>query len=143
MFSKTSFGKSWNSQATLIFLRSSTYGAYDVTFILVSTSVGSNPVRGFIVRDFWRVRSSVLGGEPGFGRVRSSTSRVRCNSKFKDFSKMFNIVGFVGSELGIFGGFGWVPGSLLVGKPGSERVQSSSKFVIFGFDPTLVSTRKS
>ena len=57
---------------------------------------------------------------------------------------MFNTVGFVGSEFGIFGGFGWVRSSVLVGKPGFERVRSStsrvrssSKFVIFGFDPTL------
>ena len=94
---------------------------------------------------FGWVRSSVLVGEPGFGRVRSSTSRVRSSSKFIDFSKMFNTVGFVGSEFGIFGGFGWVRSSVLVGKPGFERVRSStsrvrssSKFVIFGFDPTLV-----
>ena len=52
----------------------------------------------------------------------------------------------MGSEFGIFGGFGWVRSSVLVGKPGFERVRSStsrvrssSKFVIFGFDPTLVS----
>ena len=50
----------------------------------------------------------------------------------------------MGSEFGIFGGFGWVRSSVLVGKPGFERVRSStsrvrssSKFVIFGFDPTL------
>ena len=98
-----------------------------------------------IFRGFGWVRSLVLVGEPGFGRVQSSTSRVRSSSKFKDFSKMFNIlVGFVGSEFGIFGGFGWVHSSVLVGKPGfqrvrtsTSRVRSSSKFVIFGFDPTL------
>ena len=57
---------------------------------------------------------------------------------------MFIVVGFVGSEFGIFGGFGWVRSSVLVGEPGFERVRSStsrvrssSKFVIFGFDPTL------
>ena len=61
------------------------------------------------------------------------------------FSKMFIVVGFVGSEFGIFGGFGWVRSSVLVGEPGfgrvrssTSRVRSSSKFVIFGFDPTLV-----
>ena len=94
---------------------------------------------------FGWVRSSVLVGEPGFGRVRSSTSRVRSSSKFIDFSKMFNTVGFVGSEFGIFGGFRWVRSSVLVGELGfgrvrssTSRVRSSSKFVIFGFDPTLV-----
>ena len=87
---------------------------------------------------FGWVRSSVLVGEPGFGRVRSSTSRVRSSSKFIDFSKMFNTVGFVGSEFGIFGGFGWVRSSDLVGKPGfgrvrssTPRVRSSSKFKVF------------
>ena len=51
----------------------------------------------------------------------------------------------MGSEFGIFGGFGWVRSSVLVGKPGfkrdqslTSRVQSSLEFVIFGFDPTLV-----
>ena len=51
---------------------------------------------------------------------------------------------FVGLEFGIFGGFGWVRSSVLVGELGfgrvrssTSRVQSSSKFVIFGFDPTL------
>ena len=57
----------------------------------MAISVGSNPVRGFGVRDFWRVRSSVLVGESGFGKIRSSTSRVRSSSKFKDFSKMFSL----------------------------------------------------
>ena len=58
---------------------------------------------------------------------------------------MFIVVGFVGSEFGIFVGFGWVRSSDLVGKLGfgrvrssTSRVQSSSKFVIFGFDPTLM-----
>ena len=79
-----------------------------------------------IFRGFGWVRSLVLVGEPGFGRVQSSTSRVRSSSKFKDFSKMFNIlVGFVGSEFGIFGGFGWVRSSVLVGKPGFGGVRSS------------------
>ena len=32
---------------------------------------------------------------------------------------------FVGSEFGIFGGFGWVCSSVLVGKPGFGRVRSS------------------
>ena len=32
---------------------------------------------------------------------------------------------FVGSEFGIFGGFGWVRSSVLVGKPGFGRVRSS------------------
>ena len=41
----------------------------------IATSDGSNSVRGFRVRDFGRVRSSVLVGEPGFGRVRSSDLR--------------------------------------------------------------------
>ena len=61
------------------------------------------------------------------------------------FSKMCILVGFVGSEFGIFGGFGWVRSSVLVGEPGfggvrssTSRVRSSSKFVIFGFDPTLI-----
>ena len=111
-------------------------------------------VVGFVGSEFgifvgfgW-VRSSVLVGELGFGRVRSSTSRVRSSSKLEVFSKMFIVVGFVGSEFGIFGGFGWVRSSVLLGKPGfarvrssTSRVRSSSKFVIFGFDPTLVVTR--
>ena len=29
---------------------------------------------------------------------------------------------FLGSEFGIFGGFGWVHSSVLVGEPGFERV---------------------
>ena len=65
------------------------------------------------------------------------------------FSKMFIVVGFVGSEFGIFGGFGWVRSSVLVGEPGfgrvrssTSRVRSSSKFVIFGFDPTLLCTSR-
>ena len=41
------------------------------------------------------------------------------------FSKMFIVVGFVGSEFGIFGGFGWVRSSVLVGEPGFGRVRSS------------------
>ena len=84
-------------------------------------------------------------GELGFGRVRSSTSRVRSSSKLEVFSKMFIVVGFVGSEFGIFVGFGWVRSSDLVGKFGfgrvrslTSRVQSSSEFVTFGFDPTLM-----
>ena len=32
---------------------------------------------------------------------------------------------FVGSEFGIFGGFGWICSSVLVGKPGVKRVRSS------------------
>ena len=62
---------------------------------------------------------------------------------------MFIVVGFVGSEFGIFGGFGWVRSSVLHGKPGFERVRSStsrvrssSEFVIFGFDPTLIKNGK-
>ena len=51
-------------------------------------------VHGFGVRDFWRVRSLVLVGELGFKRVQSLTSRVQSSSKFKDFSKMFIVVGF-------------------------------------------------
>ena len=40
--------------------------------------------------------------------------------------------GFMGSEFGIFGGFGKVRSSVFVGRPGFERVQSlSSKFVGF------------
>ena len=54
-------------------------------------SVGSE--FGIFVGFGW-VRSLVLVGEPGFGRVRSSTSRVRSSSKFKVFSKMFIVVGF-------------------------------------------------
>ena len=98
---------------------------------------------------FGWVRSSVLVGEPGFGRVRSSDLRFGESWRPYNliiFSKMFIVVGFVGSEFGIFGGFGWVRSSVLVGKPGFERVRSStsrvrssSKFVIFGFDPTLYS----
>ena len=60
---------------------------------------------------------------------------------------MFIVVGFVGSEFGIFVGFGWVRSSDLVGKLGfgrvrssTTRVRSSSEFVTFGFDPTLVVT---
>ena len=51
----------------------------------------------------------------------------------------------MGSEFGIFGGFGWVRSSVLLDKPGfarvrssTSRVRSSSKFDIFGFDPTLI-----
>ena len=55
------------------------------------------------------------------------------------FSKMSIAVGFVGSELRIFEGFGWVCSSVLLGRPGFERVQSlTSTFVIFGFDPKLI-----
>ena len=78
-----------------------------------------------ILGGFGWVRSSVLVGEPGFGRVRSSDLRFGESWRPYNliiFSKMFIVVGFVGSEFGIFGGFGWV----------------RSKFVIFGFDPTLV-----
>ena len=55
---------------------------------------------GFVGSEFWIfggfgwVRSSVLVDKLGFGRVRSSTSRVRSSSKFKVFSKMFIVVGF-------------------------------------------------
>ena len=94
---------------------------------------------------FGWVRSSVLVGKLGFGRVRSSTSRVRSSSKLEVFSKMFIVVGFVGSEFGIFVGFGWVRSSVLVGELGfgrvrssTSRVRSSSEFVTFGFDPTLI-----
>ena len=94
---------------------------------------------------FGWVRSSDMFGKPGFGRVRSSTSRVQSSLKLEVFSKMFIVVGFVGSEFGIFGGFGWVRSSVLLGKPGFERVRSStsrvrssSKFVIFGFSPSLL-----
>ena len=51
---------------------------------------------------FGGVRSSDLVGEPGFERVRSSTSRVRSSLKFEALSKMFIVVGFVGLEFGIF-----------------------------------------
>ncbi len=44
-----------------------------IIFSIIHNSVGSNPVHGFGVRDFWRVRSS---------------------SKFKVFAKMFIVVGF-------------------------------------------------
>ena len=80
-----------------------------------------------ILGGFGWVRSSVLVGEPAFGRVRSS------DLSFGEFwrpytliifSKMFIVVGFVGSEFGIFGGFGWVRSSVLVGKPGFGRVRS-------------------
>ena len=61
---------------------------------------------------------------------------------------MFIVVGFMGSEFGIFVGFGWVRSSDLVGKLGfgrvrssTSRVRSSSEFVTFGFDPTLISTQ--
>ena len=94
---------------------------------------------------FGWVRSSDLVGKPGFGRIRSSTTRVQSSSKFKVFSKMFIVVGFVGSEFGIFVGFGWVRSSILVGELGfgrvrstTSRVRSSSEFVTFGFDPTLM-----
>ena len=62
---------------------------------------------------------------------------------------MFIVVGFVGSEFGIFVGFGWVRSSDLVGKLGfgrvrssTSRVRSSLEFVTFGFDPTLVFTHQ-
>ena len=51
----------------------------------------------------------------------------------------------MGSEFGIFGGFGWVRSSVLVGVLGfgrvrisTSRVRSSSEFVTFGFDPSLI-----
>jgi hypothetical protein len=51
--------------------------------------VGSNPVHGFGVRDFWRfrwVRSSILVDEPGFGMVRSSVfPDLGLGSKFRLF----------------------------------------------------------
>ena len=54
---------------------------------------------------------------------------------------------FVGSEFGIFGGFGWVRSSVLVGELGfgrvrssTSRVRSSLEFVTFGFNPTLTGT---
>ena len=85
---------------------------------------------------FWWVCGSVLVGKPGFGRA----SRVRSSSQFEVFSKMFMYCSWVPG----FVGFGWVCSSVLVGKPGFERVgrstfrvRSSSKFVIFGFNPTL------
>ena len=34
-----------------------------------AVSVRSDPVRGFKVHDFWRVRSSVLVDKPGFRKV--------------------------------------------------------------------------
>ena len=50
----------------------------------------------------------------------------------------------MGSEFGIFGGFGWVRSSVLVSELGfgrvrssTSRVRSSSEFITFGFDPTL------
>ena len=115
---------------------------------VVGNSVGSNPVRGSefgIFGGFGWVCSSVMVGKPGFGRVQSLTSRVRSSLMVEVFSKMFIVVGFVGSEFWIFGGFGWVCSLVLVGKPGFERVRSSTsrvrsslEFIIFGFDPTLV-----
>ena len=63
---------------------------------------------------FGWVRNLVLVGELGFGRVQSSSSRVRSSSKLEVFSKMFIVVGFVGSEFGIFVGFEWVRSSILV-----------------------------
>ena len=63
---------------------------------------------------------------------------------------MFILVGFVGLEFGIFVGFGWVRSSVLVGILGfgrvqssTSRVRSSSEFVTFGFNPTLVNTNYS
>ena len=35
----------------------------------IPNSVGSNPVHGFEVRDFWRIRSSILVNEHGFGWI--------------------------------------------------------------------------
>ena len=61
------------------------------------------------------VCSSVLVGELGFGRVRSSL-------KLEVFYKMFIVVGFVGSEFGIFVGFVWACSSVSVGKLGFWRV---------------------
>ena len=86
---------------------------------------------------FGWVRSSVLVGELGFGRVRSSTSRVRSSSKLEVFSKMFIVVGFVGLEFGIFVGFGWVRSSVLVGKLGFGRVRSSTSRVQSSWKLTL------
>ena len=78
-------------------------------------------VVGFVGSEFgifvgfgW-VRSSILVGKPGFGRVQSSTSRVRSSSKFSLKCLLFIVVVFVGSEFGIFGGFGWVRSLVLVG----------------------------
>ena len=110
--------------------------------------LGQTQFMGSEFRIFWGfrwVRSLVLVGEPGFRRVRSSTSRVQSSSKLEVSSKMFIVVGFVGSEFGIFVGFGWVLSSVLVGELGFGRVQSStsrvrnsSEFITFGFDPTLI-----
>ena len=78
---------------------------------------------------------SVLVCELGFRRVWSLISRVGSNFNFEVFSKMFIVVGFVGSEFQILEGFGWICSSVLVGKPGfgrvwisTSRVQSSFKF---------------
>ena len=76
---------------------------------------------------FGWVRSSVLVGEPGFGRVRSSDLRFGESWRPYNliiFSKMFIVIGFVGLEFGIFGGFGWVHSSVLVDEPGFGRVRS-------------------
>ena len=62
---------------------------------------------GFIVR----FRLANLCSE-GFEAVQS----------WKFFSKMFIVVGFVGLEFEIFGGFGWVRSSVLLSKPGFKRV---------------------
>ena len=78
--------------------------------------------------EFMRVCGLVLVHEPGFGRVRSSDLTFGESWRPYNliiFSKMFIVVGFVGSEFGIFGGFGWVRSSVLVGKPGFGMVRSS------------------
>ena len=90
---------------------------------------------------FGWICSSVLVGKLGFGRVRSSTSRVRSSSKLEVFSKMFIVVGFVGSEFRILEGLGGFVVRFLLPtwvRSSTSRVRSSSEFVTFGFDPTLV-----
>ena len=91
---------------------------------------------GFVVR-FWLPN---LGSE-GF---EVQPLGFEAGSKLEVYSKMFIVIGFVGSEFKIFVGFGWVRSSVLVGELGfgrvqssTSRVRSSSEFVTFGFDPTL------
>ena len=73
----------------------------------------SNPVRGFGVWNFWRVRSLVLVDEPGFRRVRSLV--------FPNFGPGFG--SFLAEQVrnsGFLEGFERVRSLVLVDKPGFE-----------------------
>ena len=115
----------------------------DVLILVLHNSVGLNPVCGFIrssgflegsggfVVQFW----SVNLGQEGFG-----------GWFFQIWAQVQPISGQTGEKFGLFG---WVRSLVLVDEPMFERVQSltyqvqsSLKFVIFGFNPTLLLTIK-